>query len=221
MSRQELYINEKAGKISLEIRESPKAKCCLIIAHGAGADMNHPFMNSLANGIHEQGIHVITFNFPYKEKGKKLPGSPKEAILALEMVVNFSIDKFSDTSIFLSGKSYGGRMASHLIAEQPELNIKAILYYGFPLHAPGKPSLSRADHLVDIHIPQLFFQGTNDSLANFTLIQDVAANQKNAKVISFQQADHSFKTPKSAAISTSEVFEDLVVQTVNWITANS
>lgn len=217
MSTQELFISDKADKISLEIEEISDCSHCLILAHGAGAGMDHSFMKSLAKGIHAKGIQVIRFNFPYKEKGKKMPGSPKESILALEKVAEFAFVNYPQASVILSGKSYGGRMASHLVAEQPEMGIKGLIYYGFPLHAPGRDSPDRANHLADIRIPQLFFQGTNDALANFELISAVVANQKHARMVSFEQADHSFKTPKAALKKTSEIFDELVNQSAKWI----
>ncbi len=213
----EIEISEKAGSIQLEIDDSNKARHCLVLAHGAGAGMEHPFMKSLAKGICAHGIHVVRFNFPYKQRGKKMPGSPKESILALEKVSQFVKAKFPDCSIVLSGKSYGGRMSSHLVAEQPELGIKGLVYFGFPLHAPGKASTDRANHLSSIEVPQLFLQGTNDALANFEMISEVVAGQKKADLMAFEQADHSFKTPKTASMKTSEVFKQLVDKSASWI----
>ncbi|MEQ9218411.1 MAG: dienelactone hydrolase family protein [Cyclobacteriaceae bacterium] len=217
MGTQEIEVSEKAGSIQLEIDESKDSKHCLVLAHGAGAGMDHPFMKSLAKGICAHGIHVIRFNFPYKQKGKKMPGSPRESILAIEKVALFAKDKFPDCSIVLSGKSYGGRMSSHVVAEQPGLGIKGLVYFGFPLHAPGKASTDRANHLKTIEIPQLFLQGTNDALANYEMIQAVVAEQKKTDLVAFELADHSFKTPKTAPMKTSEVFKQLVDRAAQWI----
>ncbi|MBV6639441.1 MAG: dienelactone hydrolase family protein [Cyclobacteriaceae bacterium] len=217
MALHEIEVSEKAGRIQLEIDESSQARHCLVLAHGAGAGMEHAFMKSLAKGICAHGIHVIRFNFPYKQKGKKMPGSPKESILALEKVALFAKEKYADSAIILSGKSYGGRMSSHLVAEQPELGIKGLVYFGFPLHAPGKASTDRANHLSSIKVPQLFLQGTNDALANFEMISEVVAGQKKADLVAFEQADHSFKTPKTAPMKTSEVFKQLIEKSSSWI----
>lgn len=219
MSTVSIPISEKAGAIDLIVQENQDANKCLILAHGAGAGMEHPFMKSLAQRINEAGIHVIRFNFPYKQRGKKMPGSPKEAILAFKKVTEYANETFPDCSVFISGKSYGGRMASHMAAENPDLDVSGLIYFGFPLHAPGKASKDRAQHLVSISMPQLFLQGTNDALANIDLIKQVVEEQKDAKLITFEGADHSFKTPKTATQSTKEVFDQLVVQSVSWIKA--
>ncbi len=217
MAIHEIEVSEKAGRIQLELHESTDAQHCLILAHGAGAGMDHPFMKSLAKGIADKGIHIIRFNFPYKQKGKKMPGSPKESILALEKVAQFALERFPECAIILSGKSYGGRMSSHLVAEQPELGIKGLIYFGFPLHAPGRASMDRANHLADIAVPQLFLQGTNDALANFEMIKEVVKNQQKAKLIDFEQADHSFRTPKNAPMKSSEVFKALIEKSSQWM----
>ncbi|XOV94768.1 MAG: alpha/beta family hydrolase [Bacteroidota bacterium] len=217
METEKLEIDEKAGSIDLAIDTAQNANHCLILAHGAGAGMDHPFMKSLAKGICEHGIHVIRFNFPYKQKGKKMPGSPKESILALERVAHFAKSKFPGCLIILSGKSYGGRMASHLVAEQPGLEISGLVYFGFPLHAPGRDSMDRAAHLSSINIAQLFIQGTKDALANYDMIKEVVSQQNHADLISFEDADHSFKTPKTASLKTNEVFHQIIERSSEWI----
>lgn len=218
MESMSLAISEKAGSVDLLIEKgSHQHAPCLILAHGAGAGMEHSFMATLSKGIAELGIHVIRFNFPYKQKGKKMPGSPKESILAIEKVAGFSRQRYPESDLVLSGKSYGGRMSSHLVSEQPHLSIKALVYFGFPLHAPGKNSKDRAAHLAEIDIPQLFIQGTNDALANIDLIKEVVGDQQKADLVAYDGADHSFKTKKGAPMSKEEVMQDIIVRSAEWI----
>ncbi len=217
MAKFALAVSEKAGSVDLKIDEGENASACLILAHGAGAGMDHSFMKSLAHHISKKGIHVIRFNFPYKQKGKKMPGSPKESVLTMEKVVQFAKSKFPDHALILSGKSYGGRMGSHLVAEQPDLGVKGLIYFGFPLHAPGRNSKDRASHLSLIAIPQLFLQGTRDALADIQLIREVVLDQQNAKLVQFEQADHSFKASRDAPFNTKEIFDQLVEESVRWI----
>lgn len=213
-----MAISEKAGSIDLLIDQAGQQNApCLILAHGAGAGMEHTFMATLAHGISEKGIHVIRFNFPYKQKGKKMPGSPKESILVIEKVAAFAQQRYPESNLVLSGKSYGGRMSSHLVSEQPCLSIKALVYFGFPLHAPGKNSKDRAAHLAEIDIPQLFLQGTNDALANIDLIKEVVGDQQKADLVAYNGADHSFKTKKGASMSKEEVMQDIIVRSAEWI----
>jgi predicted alpha/beta-hydrolase family hydrolase len=164
----------------------------MIVAHGAGAPATHPWMNTLATKLAEVGIEVFRFNFPYIEKGRKAPGSPKEAQEAwMEAIAQ--VDKKSGPPLFLAGKSYGGRMGSHLLSEYDYPDVKGIIYFGFPLHAPGKPGIDRAAHLKDIDCPQLFIQGTKDSLADIKLMRKVAGKLPEGTLVEIPEGDHSLK----------------------------
>ncbi|GAB4245668.1 MAG: alpha/beta hydrolase [Ekhidna sp.] len=213
----ELYLNDKLGKITYEVEDTPISDSVLILAHGAGAGMYHPFMTSLSHHISALGVSVVRFNFPYMEKGKKAPGSPNDAIYAWKVMIDEVKKIFHGKDIFISGKSYGGRMASHLMAEFNTLGVKGIAYFGFPLHAPGRDSIDRATHLRHITIPQLFLQGTNDKLANLELLRPVLDELNLATLFEVEGADHSFKSPKSVGRGESETMELLASTTVNWM----
>ena len=104
----ELYLNDKLEKISYEIDDTPISECVLILAHGAGAGMSHPFLTDLAGLICDRGISVVRFNFPYMEKGRKAPGSPNDAIFAWKEMIKEVKNIFRGKRVFVSGKSYGG-----------------------------------------------------------------------------------------------------------------
>lgn len=212
----ELYLNDKLGKISYEINDTPVAGAVLILAHGAGAGMDHPFMEQLAQKICENGVSVVRFNFPYKEKGRKAPGSPNDAILAWSCMIKETQKLFHGKKLFVSGKSYGGRMASHLLSANHELGVDGIIYFGFPLHAPGKEDMKRAEHLRDITIPQLFIQGTKDKLANIALMRQVVSTLPLSTMKEIESGDHSFKTPKSVA-SPETIMDTLAIVSVDWM----
>ncbi len=205
----ELLLNDTLGTITIEKTESISPKGVIILAHGAGAGMHHPFMVNLADEISTLGFHAVRFNFPYMETGRKSPGSPKKNIETWELVFNHIHRHHPDLPIFLSGKSYGGRMASHLLAETGFDFAKGIIYFGFPLHAPGRDSKDRADHLVQVGVPQLFLQGTKDKLANIDLIREVIADLKKAELVEIEDADHSFNVPKKLGISKNEMIHKL------------
>jgi predicted alpha/beta-hydrolase family hydrolase len=208
-----ILISSENESINALIDHADNPTSILIIAHGAGASMHHSFMKKLACSFQENGITTVRFNFPYMEQGKKFPGNPKINITAWLRVVNWS-SKQLGLPIFISGKSYGGRMASHLIAENKELNIKGLIYFGFPLHAPGKPSTDRSKHLSSIPYPQLFLQGTNDALAKIDLIRTVIADLSHAQLIEFNGADHSFKIK---ATKLEVTLRDISSATITWI----
>ncbi len=205
----ELFLNESLGKISLELHESKSPGGIIILAHGAGAGMHHSFMVKVADKISENGFHTVRFNFPYMEEGRKSPGSPKKNIEAWGLVLNHIQAHHPDLPIFLAGKSYGGRMASHLLAEKAYEQVKGIVYFGFPLHAPGKDSKDRADHLNQVGVPQLFLQGTKDKLANINLINEVVKELEKAELVEIEDADHSFNVPKKLGISKDEMINQL------------
>lgn len=213
----ELFLNDKLGKITAEIDKAAKAHAILILAHGAGAGMHHPFMNGVARSISEQEITVVRFNFPYMEQGRRSPGSPKANIETWKLVIDHIHAQFPGLPIFISGKSYGGRMASHLMADEPHASVKGLVYFGFPLHAPGRDSKDRAVHLKGLALPQLFLQGSNDKLANIHLIKEVLTELHKPTLLEIEHADHSFNVPKKSGKTKGEVLELLTSTTAKWI----
>ena len=114
------------------------------------------------------------------------------------------------------GKSFGGRMTSQVAAAGELTGVKGVVYYGFPLHPAGKPGTDRAAHLPDIRIPQLFLQGTRDTLADFDLITSVCGQLKNAELVRIESGDHSFKTLKSSGMSQEDTMELLAKETADF-----
>jgi uncharacterized protein len=188
-----------------------EAKSIIVLAHGAGAGMTHSFMETVAAGLAELSIGTVRFNFPYMEKGSKRPDVPPVAEKTIGAVLANTQEVFSKIPIFLGGKSFGGRMSSQFIANKSPSGVNGIVFYGFPLHAPGKPGTERAAHLKSITIPMLFLQGTNDALASLPLIEKVCEELPSATLVKFEGADHSFKIKKTDAIN------DLVLNTTKWV----
>ncbi len=213
----ELFLNDKLGKISLEVDESATQKAILILSHGAGAGMHHPFLKTISDAISSDTITVVRFNFPYMEQGRKSPGSPKANIETWKLVVEHIQSTYPNVPIFLSGKSYGGRMASHLLVEVTPQSIKGIIYFGFPLHAPGRDSKDRADHLDKIEVPQLFLQGSNDKLANVQMMEEVVNSLSASEMRVIEYGDHSFNVPKKSGKTKDEVMDYLVQESIAWI----
>ncbi|MFW5760558.1 MAG: alpha/beta family hydrolase [Cyclobacteriaceae bacterium] len=216
-----LKISELYGEVSCEVSHTPSAKYILMLAHGAGAGMDHSFLQKISQALTELHAVVVRFNFPYKEQGKKFPGSVKPNIMTIRSLSIWCGENYPNLPLFLAGKSYGGRMISHFIAEDKQNDVRGLIYFGFPLHAAGKPDTKRADHLHKIKIPQLFLQGTNDALADFELIRKVTANLPLATLIPITNADHSFKIPKKEkGKSPDEVIDYLAGLAIKWITSS-
>ncbi|MBI1768604.1 MAG: dienelactone hydrolase family protein [Bacteroidetes bacterium] len=172
----------------------------MTLAHGAGAGMNHPFMTSLANELAELNFATLRFNFAYMEQKKKRPDVPAVAHKAVEAALNKANELFPKIPLFVSGKSFGGRMSSQYLSIHKPSVVKGIVFFGFPLHPAGSPSIERAEHLKEVNVPMLFLQGTRDTLAEWSLIEKVTLDLPLATLIKMEGADHSFKRGKENLI---------------------
>jgi len=206
-----LKISDPIGTVSAECITPDKSKCIMTLAHGAGAGMHHHFMVTLANSLAEANIATMRFNFPFAENKKGRPDTPVVAHQAIEAAIFKAGELFPTLPLFVSGKSFGGRMSSQYLSTHHDTKVKGIIFYGFPLHPQGKPSIERAAHLKDVKIPMLFLQGTRDELATWNLIEPVCASLPLATLIKIEGADHAFKAGKQNTI------QMLADNTKNWI----
>ena len=212
-----IKVSDEIGEVSGLIISPENAIAALVLSHGAGAGMDHPFMESLAIKLAAHKIATLRFNFPFKEKGSGPPDRPKKAHPTILAAVETAFDEFKGLPIIVGGKSFGGRMTSQIAAEQKLQQIAGIVYYGFPLHAPGKYGKERAAHLPQIAVPQLFLQGTRDTLARIDLIKEVTQEIEGAKLVIFEGRDHSFKTLKKLGISHEESIMLLAEETASFV----
>lgn len=213
-----IEISEGVGQVSGIFIKPRSLKCWMVLSHGAGAGMDHPFMRRLAEALAVEGIATLRYNFPYMEAGRKAPGSAKVSLRAIESALQLVRKRARGKAVFLGGKSYGGRMSSHLAAQVP-IPVAGLVYYGFPLHAPGKVSISRADHLNAVDLPMLFLQGTKDKLADPKSIKKVIAGLTKADLHWIEDGDHSFKVPKRAGRAYEEIITELARVTGRWCDA--
>ena len=170
----------------------------MTLAHGAGANMHHSFMESLANALAETGIATLRFNFPFTEQNKKRPDTPAVAQQTIAAAIDKALELFPSLPLFVGGKSFGGRMSSQYLSINHRNDVSGLVFYGFPLHPAGKPSIDRAAHLKAVKVPMLFLQGTKDTLATWDLIEAVCKSLKKATLVKLEGADHSFKAGKKA-----------------------
>jgi uncharacterized protein len=206
-----LQVSESIGKVSAELIAPDTAKCIITLAHGAGAGMNHSFMVTLSNALAEVDIATLRFNFPFTENKKGRPDTPAVAHQTIEAAIKKAQTLFPSLPLFVAGKSFGGRMSSQFLSTHPDTKVKGIIFYGFPLHPAGKPSIDRAEHLKEVKVPMLFLQGTKDTLATWDMIEQVCASLKKAKLVKFEGADHSFKAGKK------DIMSLLVQATSEWL----
>jgi predicted alpha/beta-hydrolase family hydrolase len=214
--RLKINISEEIGSVSALLQLPENAMALLVLAHGAGAGMEHPFMEALAERLAAHRVGSLRFNFAYMEKGKGAPDRPKKAHPAILAAVEEAKKHAEGLRLLAGGKSFGGRMTSQVASKGALEGVQGLVYYGFPLHAPGKPGVERAAHLADIRIPQLFLQGTRDTLARFDLIEEVCSKLDRAHLVKMEGGDHSFKTLKRSGITPKEVMEQLAKETADF-----
>ena len=195
-----LKVTSAIGNVSAECFIPQKAQCIITLAHGAGAGMNHTFMVELAETLSTKDIATMRFNFPFTENKKGRPDTPAVAHQTIEVAITKALKLFPKLPLFVSGKSFGGRMTSQYMATHHNTPVKGIIFYGFPLHPPGKPSIERADHLKDVKTPMLFLSGSRDEFATWKLIQKVCSSLPLAELVKIEGANHGFKAGKQNII---------------------
>jgi uncharacterized protein len=174
-------------------RAPADAFASLVLAHGAGAGMTHPFMAAVAEGLATRAIATLRYQFPTMEAGSKRPDRPAVAMACVRAAVGVAAGIAPDLALFAGGKSFGGRMTSMAAAEGGLAGVRGLVFLGFPLHAAGKPSAARGAHLSDVPMPMLFVQGTRDALAEPALLGPVVAGLgTKARLLALDGADHSF-----------------------------
>lgn len=186
--------------------------CMMTLAHGAGAGMEHVFMETLATALAAAGIATLRFNFPFAEYGKGRPDTPAVAHQTIAAAIEKALALQPSLPLFVAGKSFGGRMSSKYLALHPRKDVAGLVFYGFPLHPAGKPGTERAAHLAEVKVPMLFLQGTKDALAQWDLIEAVCASLRKATLVKIEGADHSFKAGKKV-----DVMGMLVEATKEWV----
>ena len=213
-------IEWEGRRISGLLEAPPGARALLVLAHGAGAGMKHPFMAAVAAGLAERGVATLRYQFPYMERGSKRPDSPKVAQGAVRAAVLEAARLAPGLPLFAGGKSFGGRMTSQAQVESPLPGVRGIAFLGFPLHAPGKASDERGEHLSRVQVPMLFLQGSRDDFADIALLgQLVERLGARALLKIFADADHSFHVPARSGRTDAEVREELLGALAGWMEA--
>jgi len=216
----DITIDVDSQQVSGLLQHPADARAAYVMAHGAGAGMTHPFLARIADGLAEQGIATLRYQFPYMQAGSKRPDSPKVAHAAVRAAVAAAARLLPGLPLIAGGKSFGARMTSQAQAESPLPGVIGLAFIGFPLHPAGKPADDRARHLATVRIPMLFLQGTNDKLAELSLLTPVIASLGGrASLQQFEAADHSFHVPARSGRSDADVRSELVLALTRWIDA--
>jgi uncharacterized protein len=182
------------------------AVAALVLAHGAGAGMEHRHMQSLADAFERRGIATLRFNFPFIEARKSRTDPPDVATATIAAAAAEARTR-TKLPLWLGGHSFGGRMASHAVVDRG-IDTKGLVFCSFPLHMPGKPDVKRAAHLSKVRQPMLFLSGTRDELADPELLTQVVAGLSRAAIHWLDTADHGFRVLKRTRSSTEDVHDE-------------
>ncbi|MDP6762478.1 MAG: alpha/beta fold hydrolase [Planctomycetota bacterium] len=203
--------------------ERPPTGAAFLLAHGAGQPMTAPFMASMAEGLAGRGVSVLRFDYPFMERagreGRRLPPDPRPRLEAAHRAALAVLaERVVCERVVLGGKSMGGRIASHLVADG--VGCAGLLFLGYPLHPAGKPERRRDGHFPAIGVPSLFLRGTRDRLCESRLLDRALATLGGpARRIDLEGADHGFGVLARADRTEAEVLARLVDEAANWIVA--
>lgn len=195
---QRITIDVDGTPVSGVYTRPADAAATIVVAHGAGAGMEHPFMSGFTRAMDALGFATLRFNFPYREAGRRFPDRPPVAIATWRAARDAAAVRAADVGspdepIWASGKSFGGRMASMAVAEG--MPAAGLVFLGYPLHPPGRPEKARDEHLMGLTVPMLFLQGRNDpfTIPNEQLDDVVRRIGPTATLHWVEAANHSFE----------------------------
>jgi uncharacterized protein len=197
------------------------ATSLLVLAHGAGAGMNHPFMSAIANQLADDNVATFRYQFPYMEQRRGVPDKQPLLTATVAAAVATAAQLAPDLPLFAGGKSMGGRMTSLAASEQKLEAVRGLIFFGFPLHPPKRPSIKRAQHLQLVKLPMLFLQGTRDDLADLTLLRPICESLGPRTTLHIiEGADHAFHVLKRSGRTDSQVLAELSSTVKAWTTAH-
>ena len=215
---EKILLNEIGKEISIRLRMPDNPLCLCLFGHGAGAGIDHDFIVNIQEALFKRNIATFTFNFVYKEQGKKLPTSKKAVDNEYRTVWKYVSDKYSDLQLFAGGKSMGGRVSTRVVYDL--FNIRGLIFLGFPIHSPGKPDKVVGDYIKAITTPMLFLQGSKDPFGTKEVAEKLIKEIPNAKLYWLDGGKHSWETTKKNTKSQSQLMEEACDQIVEFCKYN-
>ena len=210
-------VGKSARHVSALLLRPENARWLMVLAHGAGAGIRHPFMAGAARSLAARGIASFRYNFPYMEQGRRAPDPQPVLLETVRAAITAARECASGLPLLAGGKSLGGRMTSTAVSQEALPGVRGLVFFGFPLHAPGKPSDERGRHLFDVQLPMLFLQGTRDQLADLTLLRPLCDRlQGQARLHVIEGADHSFHVPKKSGRTDEDVLREMGEVAADW-----
>jgi uncharacterized protein len=211
-------VTPEAGEVSALLLRPEEAGWLLVLGHGAGAGMRHPFMKAISSQLGRRGIATFRYNFLYMEQGSRRPDPTPVLLATVRKAIAVASGAAADLPLLAGGKSMGGRMTSMAAAEESLPRVRGLVFFGFPLHPAGQPSTGRGEHLAKIRVPMLFLQGTRDKLAELSLLRPICDRLGvRAQLHVIEAADHSFHVLKSSGRDDSQVLDELGEAVLSWV----
>src|SRR5438445_298146 len=193
------------------------ARLLYVLAHGAGAGMRHPFLETVARLLGERGIGTLRYQFPHMERRASRPDPPAVAAAAVRAAAAEAARLAPGLPLVAGGKSFGGRMTSTAQAEEPLPGVRGLVFLGFPLHPPGRAGDQRAEHLAQVQVPMLFLQGTRDDFADLTLLKPLIKRLgQRATLHLVEGGDHSFHVLKRSGRTDADVMGEIADAIAEW-----
>lgn len=207
--------------VSALLTRDANSRALLVLAHGAGAGMQHPHLERLVAQLCVHNIATLRYQFPYMEKGSRRPDRPAVLEETVQAAVRFAKHLAPALPLFAGGRSMGARMTARAHAGGP-LPVLGLVFFAFPLHRAvnlraSDPTLERASHLLQINDPMLFLAGTRDRLARLHLLEQTVAQVRSATLHVVDTADHSFVPTKKSGRALSDVEEELAAVAGRWM----
>jgi uncharacterized protein len=198
------------GSVPALLDEPADAEWLLVLGHGAGAGMRHPFMEAVATGLAARGLATLRYQFPFMEAGRKLPDRTEAAVATVRAAVDAARAVCPSLPLLAGGKSFGARMTAHAAADGLLPDVRGLVFLGFPLHPSGKPSTTRAAPLALVTCPLLFVQGTRDKLADLALLHPILDDLGHVATLHrVEGADHSFQVLKRSGRTDADVMAEV------------
>jgi hypothetical protein len=211
------FAVENAGDVSAVFERPQSARWLLVLAHGAGAGMRHRFLETLTRELAAVSVATLRYQFPYMEQRRRVPDAPAVLTATVRAAVRAAIEAAPDLPLLAGGKSMGGRMTSSAAAQEPLAGVRGLVFFGFPLHPPGRPGTKRAEHLAQVRVPMLFIQGTRDPLADLNLLRPICESLGARVTLHIiETADHSFHVLKRSNKNDAQIMRELAEDVAAW-----
>ena len=210
-----LATTEK-GEVSALLIRPAGASHLLVLGHGASTTMRHATLQEIAEALADANVATFRYNFPYAEHGK---GRDSQAVCTetVRSAVAAAHEAAPDLPLLAGGHSFSGRMTSTAASESPLDGVQGLIFFSFPLHQPGKPERTRADHLAAVTVPMLFLSGSRDELAEMDLLRPVCEQLGGRATLHVvDTADHGYKVLKRSRASQEDVFVEMARVARAW-----